>query len=216
MLAFFDFLTCETLTILIPLLIVFIMRKQDNRLPEFKDCFMLTMKCGAAWFLSYSGAYIVKWSAASLVTGENKFATALSSVEERLVGEAEELNPVAQFFLAPLANISTLFGGTARVEWGNIAAGLIISAVVFGAVFYLFRCREKFDRSFTLIMLILGALPFVRFFVLNNHSYLHEFFTYRALASTILAVFAMLWYSLEFRPKKKNSAIKGGKKHGRA
>ena len=216
MIAFFDFLTCETLTILIPLLIVFIMRKQDNRLPTFKGCLCLTIKCGAAWFLSYAGAYIVKWSAASLVTGENKFATALSSVEERLVGEAEELNPVAQFFLAPLANISTLFGGTARVEWGNIAAGLLISAVVFGAVFYLFRCREKFDRSFTLIMLILGALPFVRFFVLNNHSYLHEFFTYRALASTILAVFAMLWYSLEFRPKKKNSAIKGGKKHGRA
>ena len=216
MIAFFDFLTCETLTILIPLLIVFIMRKQDNRLPGFRGCFMLTMKCGAAWFLSYSGAYIVKWSAASFVTGENKFAVALSSVEERLVGEAEELNPVAQFFLAPLANISTLFGGTARVEWGSIAAGLIISAVVLGAVFYLFRCREKYDRGFTLIMLILGALPFVRFFVLNNHSYLHEFFTYRALASTILALFAMLWYSLEFRPKKKNSAIKGGKKHGRA
>lgn len=214
--AFFDFLTCETLTILIPLIIIFIMRKQDNRLPDFKGCISLSVKCGAAWFLSYAGAYIVKWSAASLVTGENKFAAALTSVEERLIGEAEELDPVTQFFLAPLANISTLFGGTARVEWGSIAAGLIISAVVFGAIFYLFRCREKFDRSFTLIMLILGALPFVRFFVLNNHSYLHEFFTYRALASTILALFAMLWYSLEFRPKKKNSAAKGGKKHGRA
>ena len=216
MIAFFDFLTCETLTILIPLLIVFIMRKQDNRLPGFRGCFMLTMKCGAAWFLSYAGAYIVKWSAASLVTGENKFAAALTSVEERLVGEAEELDPVAQFFLAPLANISTLFGGEDRVSWGNIAAGLVISAVVFGAIFYLFRCREKFDRSFTLIMLILGALPIARFFLLNNHSYLHEFFTYRALASTILALFAMLWYSLEFRPKKKHSAAKGGKKHGRA
>ena len=216
MIAFFDFLTCETLTILIPLLIVFIMRKQDNRLPDLRSNLLLALKCGAAWFLSYSGAYIVKWSAASLVTGENKFAAALSSVEERLVGEAEELDPVAQFFLAPLANISTLFGGYDRVSWGNIAAGLIISAVVLGAIFYLFRCREKVDRSFTLIMLILGALPFARYFLLNNHSYLHEFFTYRALASTILALFAMLWYSLEFRPKKKNSAAKGGKKHGRA
>ena len=214
MIAFFDFLTCETLTILIPLIIVFIMRKQENRLPGFKCCFLLTAKCGAAWFLSYAGAYIVKWSAASIVTGENKFAAALTSVEERLVGEAEELDPVAQFFLAPLANISTLFGGYDRVSWGNIAAGLIISAVVLGAVFYLFRSREKFDRSFTLTMLILGALPIARFFLLNNHSYLHEFFTYRALASTILALFAGLWYTLEFRPKKKKSPAKGGKKHG--
>ena len=216
MIAFFDFLTCETLTILIPLLIVFIMRKQENRLPALKDNILLTIKCGAAWGLSYAGAYLVKWSAASLVTGENKFAAALTSVEERLIGEAEELAPVAQFFLAPLANISTLFGGYDRVSWGNIAVGLIISAVVLGSVFYLFRSSEKYDRSFSLIMLILGALPFVRFFVLNNHSYLHEFFTYRALASTILALFAMLWYSLEFRPKKKNSAAKGGQKHGQA
>ncbi len=216
MIAFFDFLTCETLTILIPLIIVFIMRKQENRLPDLRSNLLLALKCGAAWFLSYSGAYIVKWSAASLVTGENKFAAALTSVEERLVGEAEELDPVAQFFLAPLANISTLFGGYDRVSWGNIAAGLIISAVVLGAVFYLFRSREKFDRSFTLTMLILGALPIARFFLLNNHSYLHEFFTYRALASTILALFAMLWYTLEFRPKKKKSPAKGGKKHGQA
>ncbi|MGN0650668.1 MAG: hypothetical protein ACI4KM_09555 [Oscillospiraceae bacterium] len=216
MIAFFDFLTCETLTILIPLIIVFIMRKQDNRLPDLRSNLLLALKCGAAWFLSYVGAYLVKWGAASIVTGENKFAAALSSVEERMIGEAEQLDPVAQFFLAPLANISTLFGGYERVAWGNIAAGLVISAVVFGAIFYLFRCREKFDRSFTVTVLILGVLPLVRFFVLNNHSYLHEFFTYRALASTILALLAGLWYSLEFRPKKKKSPEKGGKKHGRA
>ena len=215
MIAFFDFLTCETLTILVPLIIVFIMRKQENRLPALKDSVLLSVKCGGAWLLSYAGTFLVKWTAASLVTGENKFAAALASVEERFVGEAEHLSPVAQFFLAPAANISTLFGGYERVEWGVIAAGLVISALVFGAVFYLFRSREKFDRSFTLIMLILGALPFVRFFLLNNHSYLHEFFTYRALASSILALFAGVWYTLEFRPKKKKSPAKGGKKRGR-
>lgn len=215
MIAFFDFLTCETLTILIPLIIVFIMRKQENRLPALKNSVLLSVKCGGAWLLSYAGTFLVKWTAASIVTGENKFAVALASVEERFVGEAEELSPVAQFFLAPAANISTLFGGSERVEWGAIAAGLVISALILGAVFYLFHSREKFDRSFTLIMLILGALPFVRFFLLNNHSYLHEFFTYRALASSIMALFAGVWYTLEFRPKKKKTPVKGGKKRER-
>lgn len=215
MIAFFDFLTCETLTILIPLLIVFIIRKQEKRLPALKDSVLLTVKCGAAWLLSYAGTFLVKWTAASIVTGENKFVTALASVEERFVGGAEQLSPVEQFFLAPAANISTLFGGYERVEWGVIAAGLVISVLLLGAVFYLFRSREKFDRSFTLIMLILGALPFARFFLLNNHSYLHEFFTYRALASSILALFAGIWYTLDFRPKKKKSPAKGGKKRGR-
>lgn len=101
MLAFFDFLTCETLTILIPLLIVFIMRKQENRLPALKDSVLLTVKCGAAWGLAYAGTFLAKWCAASAVTGENKFAAALASAEIRFVGEAEELNPVAQFSLRP-------------------------------------------------------------------------------------------------------------------
>lgn len=215
MIAFFDFLTAETLTILIPLLIVFIMRKQDNRLPELRSNMLLILKCGSAWGLSYAGTFLVKWCAASIVTGENKFIAALTSAEIRIAGEAEQLSPVEQFFLAPAANISTFFGGIGRVDWNAFAAGLMISTVVFGAVFYLFRSRERFDSSFNLTMLILGVLPLVRFFLLNNHSYLHEFFTYRALASTILAFLAVLWYSMEFRPKKKKSPAKGEKKYGR-
>ena len=215
MIAFFDFLTAETLTILIPLLIVFIMRKQDNRLPDLRSNMLLILKCGSAWGLSYAGTFLVKWSAASIVTGENKFIAALASAEIRFVGEAEQLSPAAQFFLAPIANISTLFGGIDRVDRDAFVSGLLISAVVSGAVFYLFRSRELFDRSFDLTMLILGVLPFARFFLLNNHSYLHEFFTYRALASTILAFLAVLRYSMEFCPKKKKSPAKGEKKHGR-
>lgn len=214
--AFFDFLTAETLTILIPLIVVFIMRKQDDVFPGLRDSFILTLKCGSAWLISYAGTFVAKWGLASAVTGENKFATALTSAEVRFVGEAETLSPAEQFFLAPAANLSTLFGGAERVDWTALVSGLIISALLLGAVFYLFRSRERFDRDFTLTMLILGALPFVRFFMLNNHSYLHEFFTYRALASSILAVLAILWFSVEFRSKKKNPPVKGGKKHGRA
>jgi len=33
---------------------------------------------------------------------------------------------------------------------------------------------------------------FLRYLVLNNHSYLHEFFTYRALAAPILALLLVL------------------------
>ena len=58
-------------------------------------------------------------------------------------------------------------------------------------------------------MLIIALLPLVRYLVLNNHSYLHTFFTYRALASTILAVFAIVWFTLNFRSQKKKSTKKG-------
>ena len=200
MIAFFDFLTAETLTILIPLAVVFIMRKQSGRQCRFGECFRLTAVCGGCWAAAYAGTFLVKWAAASVVTGENKFLAAISSAEVRFIGGADDLSPVQQFFLAPLANISTLFGGGGRVDVPCIVGGLLISAAVLGAVFYLFRSGNA-DRGFNGIMAVIAGIPFVRFFLLNNHSYLHEYFTYRALAATILAVAAILWYSMELRPK---------------
>lgn len=212
LIAFFDFLTAETLTILIPLAVVFTMRKKDERFGSFKENFITLAKCGAAWFLSYAGTFLAKWTLASAVTGENKFLSAISSAEIRFIGETEELSSLEQFFLAPLANLSTLFGGTERVEASCIILGLILSAVVLGIIFFLFHNKNKFDGSFSLIMLIIALLPFARYFALNNHSYLHEYFTYRALAATILAVFAIVWFTLDFGTKSKTPQRKGKRK----
>jgi len=209
LIAFFDFLTDETLTILIPLAIVFIIRKQDEHFGSFRQGFITTAKCGSAWLLSYAGTFLAKWGLASIVTGEDKFATALSSAEIRMIGEAEELSPVQQIFFAPLSNISTLFGGESRLDPLCVLAGIFLSAAVLGAIFYLFRDKSRFDGGFSLVMLIIALLPLARYLVLNNHSYLHTFFTYRALASTILAVFAIVWFTLNFRPQKKKSTKKG-------
>lgn len=208
MIAFFDFLTTETLTLLIPLETVFIMKWQDKQLPGLKKALLTDIECFACWLAAYAGAFLVKWTAASLVTGENKFSTALTSAEVRISGSAYDLSPVQQFFLAPIANISTLFGGTERISPANIAAGLLMTLVVCGAVFYLFRSRERVNREFLIVMGILAAVPFVRFFLLNNHSYIHEFFTYRALAATIMALAAMLWSVIDLFPKKKKTSPK--------
>lgn len=211
--AFFDFLTAETLSLLIPLAVVAIMRKHDKRLGTLKQNAIIGIQCGACWGLSYAGAFLVKWTAASIVTGENKFAAALSSAEVRFAGSAENLSPIKQFFLAPLANISTLFGGSERVSAANIVGGLALTLLACVVVFYLFYSRERLDKVFLTTMAVIGAVPFVRFFLLNNHSYLHEFFTYRALAATILALAAMLASTLEFRPKKKKAEKgSGGRK----
>lgn len=212
LIAFFDFLTAETLTILIPLATVFIMRKQENRFGGFRENFITLVKCGAAWLISYAGTFLTKWLLVSAVTGENKFTTAISSAEIRIAGEAEELSAVEQFFLAPLANLSTLFGGTERVEPACIVIGILISAAVLGAVFYLFRDKRRFDGAFSLTMLIIVLLPFVRYFTLNNHSYLHEYFTYRALAATILGIFSIIWFTLNFKMKKETPQKKGSRK----
>ena len=43
-------------------------------------------------------------------------------------------------------------------------------------------------------MIIIAAIPVLRFCVLMNHSYLHNFFTYRALMPSIMALLGLMWY----------------------
>lgn len=211
MTAFFDFLTAETLSILLPLLLVFIIREQENRLGQLRENLFLSVKCGGCWAAAYAGMFLVKWTAATVVTGENKFEAALTSAEKRFVGTADELPFVKQLLFAPLANLSTMFGGEQRVDSGKIIVGLLMTAVVFGGILLIFR-RHKINKPVTVICLILGLIPYLRYMVLNNHSYLHEFFTYRAQAATVLALCGAVWFNLRFTEIKPKAKTKNKKK----
>lgn len=205
MTAFFDFLTIETLSVLLPLLLIFIIREQENRLGQLRENLLLSVKCGGCWAAAYAGTFLVKWTAATVVTGENKFEAAITSAEKRFVGTAEELPFFKQLFFAPLANLSTMFGGEERVDGGRIVVGLLLTDLVFGGIYFIFR-RRKTNKPVTLICLILGLLPYLRYMVLNNHSYLHEFFTYRAQAASVLALCGIVWFNLRFSEQKTKKA----------
>lgn len=193
--AFFDFLTTETLTILIPLIIIMMIRKNEGRFEGFKRELATSAKCGVSWACAYLCTFLVKWTAASIVTGENKFIAAIFSAEVRVNGEAEELSPVMQMIFAPLANISAMFGGYERVSPANIIAGLFITAAISAGIFFIFRRGEKGSgKGFAWLMLVLGLVPYLRYIVLNNHSYLHEFFTYRVQAASVLALMGAVWF----------------------
>ena len=195
MTAFFDFLTTETLTILIPIIIIMMIRKNEGRFEGFKRELATSAKCGVSWVCAYLCTFLVKWTAASIVTGENKFTAAIFSAEVRVNGEAEELSPVMQMIFAPLANISAMFGGYERVSPANIIAGLFITAAISAGIFFIFRRGEKGSgKGFARLMLVLGFVPYLRYIVLNNHSYLHEFFTYRAQAASVLALMGAVWF----------------------
>lgn len=152
--AFFDFLTTETLTILIPLIAVFIVRQTEERNHKFKENLLLSVKCVLSWGISYGMAFVSKWILASLVTGENKFTTALTSAEVRFSGAQEEtqMSVFKQIPSAVLANLTTLFGGQKRIEVSTVLLGIGLVLLILGSVFYLLRVKEKHkDISLTVI-----------------------------------------------------------------
>ncbi|MBQ3054736.1 MAG: hypothetical protein IJC88_01380 [Oscillospiraceae bacterium] len=195
--AFFDFLTTETVTLLLPLAVVIAVRGKEERLGTRKETLFLLVRCGILWLVSYGGTFLVKWAAVSLLARENAIASAVDFASVRMLGGTADdpYNSPAHFFSCILANLTVLFGGTARVQVGRVVLGLSLTTVVLLSVWYLFRKKEP---SPALVPLLgLGSLVFLRFLVLNNHSYVHEFFVYRALVSTIFSVLGAVWLSLK-------------------
>lgn len=218
MTAFFDFLTTETMVILVPLIFVVIVRSLDGRLDDFKKSFAWVASCGMAWALSYGATFLAKWSLSTIATGENQFLAALSSVEERTAGSVEDViqgGVIGQSFYAIASNVSVLFGAEARVDWPLTIIGMLLFVGAVFSILYLFPKKEK-DNTATGLLMILGSVVFLRYFVLGNQSYLHSFFTYRGLVSTILAAVGILVVNCQLPIKQKASGKnkRNGKKRG--
>lgn len=188
--AFFDFLTCETVVITLPLVLLIGVRMNDGRISSFKEELWIIVKCVAVFFVSYFGAFVLKWILATVITGENKFVMALSSAGEHITGDSFKFAPRNIFVRIPmsiLANLTAIFGGSERANVYPGIVGLVICIFAVVTVVYLFA-RKPENTSVLWLMAILAALPFVRYVLLSSHSFIHCFFTHRALASTVAAL----------------------------
>ncbi len=200
----FDFLTTETVVLLPPLMLVVAVRAREGRLAPFRETAMLLLRCYLCWLAAYGGMFLLKWTLASLVTGENTFLLAISSAGERVSGDVsgEALESLwARIPGAVLANLSTLFGSRARIEPLRALGGAALTGLVLFSLYYLFRAKRG-GRTGTAALWLLGSVVFLRYMVLSNHSYLHTFFTYRALVCPLFAAFASVALNTAL-PKKK-------------
>lgn len=205
--AFFDFLTCETVVILLPLVLVCSVRLEEGRLGESRENVRLLIRCLLSFGLCYVGAFFTKWTLATVVTGENKFIPALDQAALRVAGDGIQTspNPFVRGFLALIANLSTLFGAEKRADLSYAVIGTFLFACLGGSLYYLFRKKEQAKGKW--LLLCLGGIVFLRYLVLGNHSYLHGFFTYRALITPLTALCAYWLLGMEWRKGR-------GKKHG--
>jgi len=208
--AFFDFLTTETIVILVPLILVVAVRGCDGRLKEWQESWKCLLGCASAWAVSYVGTFLVKWLMATLVIGENQFFVAWASVEERVAGSVDEVLPggaIGKSIFSVLSNLSVFFGAEGRVDGMLALVGVVLSAGVAATVWYLLG-KKKRNKAATILLLSLGLVVFVRFIVLANQSYLHSFFTYRALFSSVLAICMVLVVNCEVPGKQKRQRKK--------
>jgi len=201
---FFDFLTAETLTILLPLIMVLVTRAvgSDNKADDqrkfgitTKRAFMLIVSSAAVWGIAYALTYVMKWVLAAAVSPDIGFSDAFGYAGVRAVGTVENaVFPLPyESFLRNLAMLPILcLPKTDLAIWAVIG--------IFGAavLVYLAACgRPIKEMGVPAVIWLLALVPYVRYIVLCNHSTLHHFFTYRAQASSIIATIAALWLACE-------------------
>ena len=90
--AFLDFLTAETLTLLVPLTTAYFIPAEKGALPDEKKSLLQTVSCGAAWTGGYLLTFASKWAAASAVLGHSVTGTALEAANVRLAGSADGIS----------------------------------------------------------------------------------------------------------------------------
>jgi DHA1 family multidrug resistance protein-like MFS transporter len=95
--------------------------------------------------------------------------------------------------LAINATLSSVSGA-----FGYFVGGMVGEINIFYPVWL-----QAFVLASMALLLFLGSLVLVRYLVLNNHSYLHCFFTHRALVTLVFSLLASVWLNISLPQKKR-------------
>lgn len=196
---FVDFLTTETLSFTIPMLVLLVLQEKNGQLKYWKDVLKQIVLYGLIFMVSYACMFFLKWILATITIGKKALDSAIGSVMERSIGTVT----MGQSTLDPSATTLQKLGGAL---WKNIGclfpfkemmSAPAVYTALFCCILFLFSCVYLFHgtsyySNLGMSMLLLSLIPFLRFLLLSNHSYLHYFFTYRAL---LVSVVGAIYYT---------------------
>lgn len=198
--AFFDFLTTETVAIVIPLVVVLCLRHKDGQIEDYLQGVKWLLAIGVLWGIAYIGTLFTKWVLSSIVLGQERISFAVSMLLQRQGASSVQLGETIfpQQIAAVLTNIRLMLGMSEAVSLESVFAGVLVVTLVMISVIYLFRKKGK-ECVLPGLLFLLGCVPIMRMMVLHNHSLEHCFFVYRALFATIVCVVAGFVYMIDWK-----------------
>ncbi len=193
--AYFDFLSTETLTFTVPTICILLLKHKTNPLSTKMDYFKSILQTGTSWLIGYSFAWISKWLIASVALQTNVFQLALQQADTRISSEVANLPAMNQVISAITRNIVCLFPFSYLKEYAFFV--FIITISIISILYYLFKKQNNTELS--TVLCIIALIPYIRFGIITNHSYLHYFFTYRAQLASIFALGLTIVYGIDTR-----------------
>lgn len=171
--SYFDFLTYPIVTLGLP--VIFLVSQYEESWKEgLKDLF----GCCLLWGAGYTAMWAGKWTLGSLITDENVWGRAIGSILRRAGSAAGELG------VSEIGRLDAI-GRNLTANRFSLILILIIFAVCLALSVYgkTFRIRDTYVPT-----ALAGLLPFAWYIVVSNHSFVHSWMTFRALAVFVYAL----------------------------
>ena len=185
--SFFELLTYPLVSLGIPLTLSLNLTPK-NKVAEGNPVQKI-IECCVSWGFGYGAFWLCKWLTASAFLEENVFSNAFHTAIYRssTVTAARE-GGLAFSVMDVLAKNIKAFGATYYFFF--FAAILLV-------IYKLYQVAKSGEKIANRVDLALGtayffvfSLPFLWYFVFSNHSYVHFWFTSRALAVSVFALFS--------------------------
>ena len=180
---FFDFLTVPLVTLAIPLIIYLALIQREENI-TLKQEIIDIIKYSVLWVIGYGLTWFTKWILIDLIYGRSMIKTSIQQVLYRSVD-------VRKF------NVLDVIG----VNYSYIALPFIVSIIFTCFTIILkviFDKNVKFDfkrdinpKELIKVLfpyILISCMPFAWYFVLQNHSLFHAFFTYRNLCIMVMCI----------------------------
>ena len=187
---YLDFLTTELITVLVPLLIILVIRYNENRMIEFKQGLIFILTSLLFWGIGYIGMWISKWVLAAIILNVN----IIDYVKEPLLNRVTTSEYHYPSLKAIEKNLFTLYPFNI-IENKKILWLLPVSIIIIEIP--LINKKNIKKIWFSALLLLVALIPYIRYAIIASHSFTHYFFTFRTQIVTIIAVILAVIYSID-------------------
>ena len=169
--AFFDLLTCPVMTWGIPMCVYLMMQQRRSDGSSWLRQLGTWTVASVMWAVGYGATWVAKWGIATILTGENVIRDGASQFAIRAGANID------------YSRIDAVTNNLSLIPWDYVIWILILMGILL-----LWRFNRK-GIGTALLCLTSAVPPLLWYLVTADHSYLHNWFTYRSLSVCLMAVF---------------------------
>ena len=204
---FLDFLSTEIITLFVPIIYIYTIKYKNGKIKNFKEGIKLIAKYSALWLTGYCIMWGTKWLLASIVLNVNALDFVVNKAKRRINGKVTGFSTGYMLRNSILRNVKTIYPFYMIHETSTTVC--LILCIVIPTVLVIKKDKKSLLNF--LIFMIIAIMPYIRYLVLLNHSFMHYIFTFRDQLITIMALIVGIAISID-KTKLKQEVKLGRKK----